>query len=98
VFIATEWEQINGGQIVAETKHDVTEQFEQIEAERREAWFGAWECGCTDTETGPTRIPMFCPVHGEKLISDDKGRTKVQLTHSGVSGYGYRYRSPETES
>jgi hypothetical protein len=55
-----------------------------------EAWFGAWECGCTDTETRATGIPEHCPRHGEKLICDDKGRTKVQLTHSGLSGYGFR--------
>lgn len=54
-----------------------------------EAWFGAWECGCTDTERSPRGIPEFCPVHGDKPLSDSKGRTKVQLNHSGVSGYGF---------
>jgi hypothetical protein len=56
---------------------------------RAEAWFGAWECGCSDTETSPTRIPEFCPNHGRKLISSLAGQTKVQLNHSGVSGYGF---------
>lgn len=59
-----------------------------------EAWFGAWECGCSDTETSPLGIPEFCPVHGRKLLSNFAGQTKVQLNHSGVSGYGFR-PSPE---
>jgi hypothetical protein len=54
-----------------------------------EAWFGAWECGCTHTERSARAIPLFCPEHGESLVSDDKGRTKVQLNHAGVSGYGF---------
>lgn len=55
----------------------------------KEAWFGAWECGCSDTEESPLGIPEFCPQHGRRLISNMAGQTKVQLNHSGVSGYGF---------
>jgi hypothetical protein len=54
-----------------------------------EAWFGAWECGCTDTERSVGGIPEFCPEHGTRPVSDDHGRTKVRLNHAGVSGYGF---------
>jgi hypothetical protein len=54
-----------------------------------DAWFGAWECGCTDTERSPGGIPELCPEHGARLVSDNNGRTKVQLNHAGISGYGF---------
>lgn len=58
--------------------------------QRRPAFFAAWECGCTDTEPSAPLIPDVCPEHGDELVSDYHGRTKVELTHSGVSGYGRR--------
>jgi hypothetical protein len=53
------------------------------------AWFGAWQCGCSITERKPDRIAEFCPMHGRPLLSNAAGQTKVELNHSGVSGYGF---------
>lgn len=86
--------------LVLDVVLDLLDVFERHIGERppsQDAWFGAWECGCSDTERSPLGIPEFCPEHGRKLISNSAGVTKVQLNHSGVSGYGI-HRGPHSVS
>ena len=72
-----------------------TEGYERLRKERlsafgMEAWFGAWECGCSDTERSPVGIPRVLPgPWAEAHQQLRRGPTKVQLNHSGVSGYGF---------